>query len=117
MAPSGNPWWFSGDAAAGAPEPSESQPRARYSAESSSDEPSSAESGMTLGSLLAGAQQLFDWASELVLAPHADHADPREHPECLVCKGTALVQGVRSAPPTERPAREITWTRVERQGF
>jgi hypothetical protein len=72
---------------------------------------------MSLGSLIAGAQQLFDWASELVLAPHADHADPREHPDCLVCKGTALVQGVRGEPSAPRAVREISWMSVERQGF
>jgi hypothetical protein len=100
------PWWFSGDASAQQP---------------SSDDPpkpsGSSDSGMSLGSLIAGAQQLFDWASELVLAPHADHDDPREHPECLVCKGTALVQGVRSEPASPRVGREITWISVERQGF
>ena len=100
------PWWFSGDSAAGE--------------SSSGQNPSSSsppDSGMSLGSLIAGAQQLFDWASELVLAPHADHDDPRQHPDCLVCKGTALVQGVRAEPSTPRAAREIAWIPVERQGF
>lgn len=106
MADRATPWWFSGDSSAG--EPADS---------GSSAAPGTADSGMSLGSLIAGAQQLFDWASELVLAPHADHSDPREHPDCLVCKGTALVQGVRSEPSTPRPSREISWIPVERQGF
>ncbi|MGI9135738.1 MAG: hypothetical protein ACR2JS_01605 [Candidatus Nanopelagicales bacterium] len=100
------PWWFSGDSSAG-----------DAGEGTSSTTPGRSDSGMSLGSLLAGAQQLFDWASELVLAPHADHADPREHPDCLVCKGTALVQGVRSEPSAPRPAREIAWIPLERQGF
>lgn len=106
MADSTTPWWFSGDGADR--EPADN---------SSSRSAGTPDSGMSLGSLIAGAQQLFDWASELVLAPHADHADPSEHPDCLVCKGTALVQGVRSEPATPRPEREISWIPVERQGF
>ncbi|MEY4136223.1 MAG: hypothetical protein RL205_351 [Actinomycetota bacterium] len=106
MADRSTPWWFSGDASAGEP--------------SSGDVPNSSDApgtGMTLGSLIAGAQQLFDWASELMLAPHADHGDPREHPDCLVCKGTALVQGVRSEASAPRAERTISWIPVERQGF
>ena len=106
MADRSTPWWFSGDSSAGEPP-----------AGDAAGSPGPADSGMSLGSLITGAQQLFDWASELVLAPHADHADPREHPDCLVCKGTALVQGVRSQPTTARVAREISWIPVERQGF
>ena len=106
MADRSTPWWFSGDSAAG-----------ESTSGDASNSSGSADSGMSLGSLIAGAQQLFDWASELVLAPHADHSDPREHPDCLVCKGTALVQGVRSEPSAPRVAREISWIPVERQGF
>ena len=113
MADTSAPWWFSGDSSAGSPETNE-RPTSTNGSSGSSSAP---ESGMTLGSLIAGAQQLFDWASELVLAPHADHADPREHPDCLICKGTALVQGVRSEPAPARPAREVTWISVERHGF
>ena len=106
MADSTTPWWFSGDSAAGEP--------------TSTDTPKasgSTDSGMSLGSLIAGAQQLFDWASELVLAPHADHSDPREHPDCLICKGTSLVQGVRSEPSPSRATRSISWIQAERSGF
>lgn len=106
MADRSTPWWFSGDAAAGDPPVSDS-----------STPGGTADSGMSLGSLISGAQQLFDWASELVLAPHADHADPREHPDCLICKGTALVQGARSGPSEPGTPREITWIPVDRQGF
>jgi len=111
MADRPTPWWFSGDSSAGEPVSGEA------ASGGSSTAPGSSDSGMTLGSLIAGAQQLFDWASELVLAPHADHADPREHPDCLVCKGTALVQGVRSEPAAPRASRAIEWIPVERQGF
>ena len=111
MAERSTPWWFSGDSSAGDPASGDS------STTPGSTNPGSGESGMSLGSLIAGAQQLFDWASELVLAPHADHGDPREHPDCLICKGTSLVQGVRSQPTSPRAPREITWISVERQGF
>ncbi len=111
MAERSTPWWFSGDSTAGEPASGDS------STTPGSTNPGSADSGMSLGSLIAGAQQLFDWASELVLAPHAVHGDPREHPDCLICKGTALVQGVRSEPVSPRSPREITWIPVERQGF
>lgn len=111
MADHSAPWWFSGDSSAGEPSREES------SQERVSNASGAPDSGMSLGSLIAGAQQLFDWASELVLAPHADHVDPREHPDCLVCKGTALVQGVRNEPAAPKAAREITWIPVERQGF
>ena len=106
MADRTTPWWFSGDSAAGE--------------SASADAPKSSgstDSGMSLGSLIAGAQQLFDWASELVLAPHADHSDPREHPDCLICKGTSLVQGVGSEPAAPRAPRSISWIQAERQGF
>lgn len=95
--------------------------------------------GMNIGALMAGAQQLVEWASELVLAPHAEHADPAEHAECLICRGqqlltSPLVQSAvanaaagavqfaaspKQAPSartvrTQRPARTIEWIPVER---
>lgn len=106
MADHATPWWFSGDSSAHEPISGDA-PR----------QSGSADSGMSLGSLIAGAQQLFDWASELVMAPHADHLDPREHPDCLICKGTSLVQGARSEPATPRTPRSISWIQAERRGF
>jgi hypothetical protein len=32
-----------------------------------------------------------DWAAERVIAPHSDHLDPREHPECVVCRTLVVV--------------------------
>lgn len=99
------PWWYSGD----------EQP----------DEPQQADAGGTSGlgdwtSLLSGAARMVDWATSAVMAPHAEHDDPSEHPTCVVCRTitlvgdpTGLVPGTGSAPsapPAEpRTAPAITW--------
>ena len=41
--------------------------------------------------LVAGAARMVDWATERVMAPHAEHADPAEHPECMVCRTVTLI--------------------------
>lgn len=34
---------------------------------------------------------MVDWATERVLAPHAEHTDPADHPECMVCRTVTLI--------------------------
>jgi len=127
-------WWFDQHAAR-TKVPAADSAQAGPS-ESDAQDSSSSAGGINVGALLTGAQQLMEWASELVLAPHADHADPAEHPECLMCKGQSLIaspavqgaiiaaatgasnlsapfagssmpqQGARPAPQPSRPVRE-----------
>jgi len=47
-----------------------------------------------LSGLATGVQALMAWAREQVLAPHADHLDPRDHPQCLACRGQSVLAGV-----------------------
>ncbi len=48
-------------------------------------------SSMDWTALVAGAARMVDWATERVMAPHAEHVDPAEHPECMVCRTVALI--------------------------
>ncbi|MDI1288986.1 MAG: hypothetical protein PSX37_03420, partial [bacterium] len=64
MSEPGTPWWYSG----GGEEP-----------ESKPDGPSLP--NLDWSSLASGAQRLVDWATDKVMAPHAEHSDPREHPQ------------------------------------
>ena len=75
-----DPWWYSGDAELGSPA-------------SSRDDAS--EPGRDWMSLLSGAQRMITWATEQMVAPHAEHDDPREHPQCLLCRGSMLVGDAR----------------------
>ena len=108
------PWWYSGDESTDQAGPSSSQ-----SSESAADS-SPESSGTDWMSLLGGAQRLVDWAAERVMAPHAGHANPAEHPDCLVCKSMLLVGERflgpfggerREMPPRHRPP-EIVWIPV-----
>ena len=86
---SGTPWWFSGGEEPDAP------PRAR----------------LDLSSFTAGAQQLLELARTTLLAPHAGHADPAEHPECVVCRTSLAVGDLRMARPTAPGA--IAWIELD----
>lgn len=97
MSEPGTPWWYSG----------------------AGDEPESKPDGPGLvnldwSALATGAQRLVDWATEKVMAPHAEHSDPREHPQCVVCR-TMLLIGERpsaatdDASATAPPAQRIEW--------
>jgi len=74
----GTPWWFSGgEDSEGSPGPDASSGQPRI--------------GADWGTLLSGAQRVIDWATETVMAPHAEHDIPREHPECVICRGLSLI--------------------------
>lgn len=91
------PWWYSGSADAVDDD----------SAAASEEAPS----GLDWGALIGGAQRMIDWATERVMAPHADHVDPADHPDCVVCR-TILLVGERrdDRPKPERhDAPTITW--------
>lgn len=113
--PSDTPWWYSGDEAAdAATEPNE--------AGESRDN-----TGAGSGDLLAWMSRavgLVDWAAGAVVEPHADHREPADHPDCLICRTLAVVadrtgltppqpdQPFTSPPP--EPAEPIRWIPVRR---
>ncbi len=118
MSPDRQPWWYSGDNEGEPVEPSGEhvEPSGEPTAETSSDD--SAAAAVDWGLLLAGAARIVDWATSTVMAPHAEHANPAEHPQCVVCRGIVLVQSQQPAPePGPGPApddaamrsSEITW--------
>lgn len=117
------PWWYSGDeATAGEPaqpvEPeSRAAPEAASGSEGASDE-GPAEPRLDMSALAQGAQRLIEWATERVVVPHAEHADPAAHPDCLMCRA-ALLMGPTGPGPSRagesghRTAAEpITWLTV-----
>ncbi len=98
------PWWFSGEGSeSGEPEDG---------SQKQSDGPSLPNLDWT--ALASGAQRLVDWATERVMAPHAEHEDPREHPQCMVCRTMVLIGERPSAAPDDAappapPAERIEW--------
>ena len=114
-----NPWWYSGE------EPEESEDAAAGADRSAGDARSSVPGGSALDwqGLLSGAARMVDWAASAVVEPHAEHRDPAEHPDCLVCRTLVLVQDrtgmtaptaqsplASDAPP---PAAPIRWIPIE----
>jgi hypothetical protein len=101
------PWWYSGDEEpAGEPEGATSGP----------SDAGPTPGGLDWSTLIAGAQRMVDWATDRVMAPHAEHEDPAAHPDCVVCRTIVLVGDSGSgpaepaAPPTSAPS--ITWIPV-----
>lgn len=95
------PWWFSG------PEQPEPPP-------ASAPGPVGGTPG--LGDLLAVASTLVDWATDKVMAPHADHADPGEHPQCLICRASRVMgAGAMATQPVPRDARTIQWIDIDEE--
>lgn len=106
MTTQGAPWWYSGG------EPVDPDEQDEQKAGAGSGIP-----GPDWTALASGAQRLVDWATERVVAPHAEHDDPRAHPQCVVCR-TILLFGERAMPPSNgeqaRPdfvddAADIAW--------
>ena len=97
------PWWYSGDDDAPQPEEPPTPQGEGFGIP-----------GVDWSALASGAQRLVDWATDRVMAPHADHADPREHPQCVVCRTILLLADRPGGPSTapEEPvevADEIAW--------
>jgi hypothetical protein len=106
----GSPWWYSGDDEASS---QDDRPRETTSetgdATSQTGESAGSRLGADWGALLSGAQRVVDWATETVMAPHSEHADPREHPQCLICRTLALLgENGPAAPTAKADAREAT---------
>lgn len=91
------PWWYSGEDE----QPEHEQPQAPPSVPelrpepageaTPESEPEGTASTMDWTALVAGAAKMVDWATERVMAPHAEHTDPAEHPECMVCRTVTLI--------------------------
>lgn len=108
------PWWYSGeepppDEQAGEPAPGEGP-------EHEARDDAAAGDAVDWAQLLAGAFRMVDWATSTVMAPHAEHADPREHPQCVVCRGILMVGATRGPEPSAgddgqvvAPSAAITW--------
>ena len=95
------PWWYSG---ADAEQPPTSPPGPEAAGVPTMD----------WTALAGGAQRLIDWATDRVLAPHAEHDDPHAHPQCVVCR-TMLLLGERASPareddsPSPATSDDIAW--------
>ena len=109
------PWWYSGDAEGEQGQVPADLPPSDSVSDDASDawsdgngeeqaEDASSSTGMDWSILMAGAQRMVDWATEKVMAPHAEHDDPAEHPQCMVCR-TILLVGDPSGlgPPSSDP--------------
>jgi hypothetical protein len=90
-----SPWWYSGDDELGDRGESVPPPGPADSVESTSgtadDTDPDASAPVDWMGLLSGAARMVDWATTAVMAPHAEHADPADHPQCLVCRTILLV--------------------------
>ena len=68
---------------------------------------SRAESSPLLG-LTSGVQAVIDWAREQVLAPHAEHGDPADHPQCLACRGQVVLDGLLGDADSRRDSDQAS---------
>lgn len=92
---SDDPWWFSAGEEAKTRTPGASP--------------------LDLGALATGATQMVEWARALLVAPHAEHADPREHPQCLLCQAQRFIGEPASHSAPDQPGRRvIEWIEIER---
>ena len=128
------PWWFSGDEPewkqpdSNASEPKQPEPRGPgepMTGEPTTDEPTADErGGPGIADVLAGVGTLVSWARERVIDPHLEHADPAEHPDCVICRGMTAVSRLSDIAPLDiadidgddEQADDITWVPLTRQG-
>ena len=79
-------------------------------------------SGLDWLSLLSSAQRMVDWAAEKVMTPHADHDDPAQYPDCVVCRTLVLIgpssPGTGPVPDPEPPHQvdPIEWIPIRDAG-
>ncbi|MHB1165068.1 MAG: hypothetical protein ACYC90_13305 [Candidatus Nanopelagicales bacterium] len=105
------PWWYSGDEVTAEPpaEPTPAGPAAAVTGDPASDRPGGP---IDWTALAVGAARLVEWATERVVAPHAEHDDPQEHPDCVVCRALALMAdrpATASTTGTSTPPDDIAW--------
>lgn len=88
---SGEPWWYSGP-----PEQARSEGRAGDGGardDGARDDGAAADGSGAVDwmAMLAGAARMVDWARGAVLDPHAEHVDPADHPDCMICRTIVVV--------------------------
>lgn len=93
-ASSGEPWWYSGPNGGSDPDPDGA---------ADGDAADDASGAVDWMGMLAGAARMVDWARGAVLDPHAEHVDPAEHPDCMICR-TIVVVGDQVGMPSRREA-------------
>jgi hypothetical protein len=110
MADEPRPWWFSGGEE---PDEGPGDEGTEPSSETGADQESVPIDWTTL---VSGAMRMMDWATGAVMAPHAEHDDPTEHPQCVVCRGILLMGRQETVPEAAAPdeqrhaaATSITW--------
>jgi hypothetical protein len=114
------PWWYSGDgdeyedsaervSRAATADVASTQPEGddRSSAGAREEGESNGGGARDWTALVVGAQRMVDWATERVMAPHAEHADPREHPDCVLCRTMTVLGDVGLRSPAPDPARDL----------
>jgi hypothetical protein len=115
------PWWYSGEEATAALD--DPVPPASEAADSAPDPDGPVDDGgpeprVDVSALAQGAQRLIEWATERVVAPHAEHGEPAEHPDCLMCRAALLLGPAgpgpsgAGAPERRTPVEPITWFSV-----
>ncbi|MDO8307130.1 MAG: hypothetical protein Q7V58_02085 [Actinomycetota bacterium] len=106
------PWWYSGDEGVGEPPSAAAAPEDPAAAAPADRPVEPARDSLDWSALAAGAQRLVEWATERVVAPHAEHDDPREHPDCVMCRALALMAdrpGTASSTRSETVPDGIAW--------
>ena len=103
------PWWYSG------PSPRDDASTAPGASARDEDEDRTQPGWgrFDIAGLASGAQQLVELARQTLLAPHASHDEPREHPECMICRATAAFGEMRPEPDRASPGASIEWITLE----
>ena len=111
MADEPRPWWYSGEDSGDQGVGGEGEPGQPELGEPGDDDAVP----IDWTAMLSGAMRMMDWDTSAVMAPHAEHEDPAEHPQCVVCRGILLMGGQRTVPAAasdendRRAATPITW--------
>lgn len=94
------PWWFSGD-----------EQVDEHRSDGAETQDTTVSSAMDWMALVSGVKRVVDWATESVMAPHAEHEDPSAYPQCVVCRSLVVLGDVgllseaeTTPPPADQPA-------------
>jgi len=85
-----DPWWFTGTM----PDDASSGARDRTPG-----------GGFSLSFFASGARQIVDMAKQAIVVPHADHDDPKQHGDCIICRGQLAFGEIRR--PSNAPDVDV----------